>query len=142
MIMNQWIASNSLWLYMAKCNFGTLREELIQDRLVGLCDSTLSEKLQLDAELTLEKATTAAREKEAVKKQQAMMRKDFQEESHVDTVSNRSKSKPRGQPRQNRVILCRRCGRDYQGQQPYTQPATTAIVKAITGLYASQRCQK
>ena len=100
-----------------KCNFGTLREELIRDRLVvGLSDSTLSEKLQLDAELTLEKATTAAREKEAVKKQQAMMRKDFQEESHVDTVSNRSKSKPRGQPRQNRVIQCRRCGRDYQGQ--------------------------
>ena len=34
---------------------------MIRDRLVvGLCDASLSERLQMDADLTLEKAITAA----------------------------------------------------------------------------------
>ena len=41
------------------CNYGQLREEMIRDRIVvGLCDSALSEKLQLESDLTLEKAIT------------------------------------------------------------------------------------
>ena len=44
------------------CNYGALREEMIRDRLVvGIRDSKLSENLQLDSELTLEKAITQAR---------------------------------------------------------------------------------
>lgn len=42
-------------------HFGELHDEKIRDRVVvGLWNTTLSEKLQLDAELTLEKAVTAA----------------------------------------------------------------------------------
>ena len=38
------------------CEYGALRDEMIRDRLVvGLRDLKLSEKLQLDADLTLEK---------------------------------------------------------------------------------------
>ena len=38
------------------CNFGALHDELIRDRIVvGIRDKALSEKLQLEAELTLER---------------------------------------------------------------------------------------
>ena len=57
------------------CNFHELHDETIRDRIVvGLRDTTLSEKFQLDAELTLEKAVTTARQTEAVKKQQSLLR--------------------------------------------------------------------
>ena len=46
-----------LYCLCEHCDFGTLKEELIRDRIVvGLRDRKLSEKLQLDAQLTLEKA--------------------------------------------------------------------------------------
>ncbi|CAB3984465.1 Hypothetical predicted protein [Paramuricea clavata] len=51
------------------CNFGVLCEELIRDRIVvGIRDKALSEKLQLEADLTLEKAVNFARQKETVRK--------------------------------------------------------------------------
>ena len=57
------------------CGYGALRDEMIRDRIVvGLRDARLSEKLQMDPELTLEKAVSAARQSEAVKKQQAVVR--------------------------------------------------------------------
>lgn len=41
------------------CVYGTLRGEMIKDRIVvGIPDVSLSEQLQLDSELTLEKAKT------------------------------------------------------------------------------------
>ena len=57
------------------CQFGTLHDEIIRDRIVvGLLDQKLSEKLQLDSELTLEKAINSIRQCEAVKKQQPVVR--------------------------------------------------------------------
>ena len=53
------------------CKFGSLREELIRDRIVvGILDKRLSEKLQLEADLTLEKAMNLVRQRETVRKQQ------------------------------------------------------------------------
>ena len=53
------------------CNFGTLHDKLIRDRIVvGIRDKALSEKLQLEAELTLERAIDQVRQKKAVRKQQ------------------------------------------------------------------------
>jgi hypothetical protein len=47
------------------CNFGVLREEFIRDRIVvGIRDKALSEKLQLEADLILEKAVNFVRQKE------------------------------------------------------------------------------
>ena len=73
------------------CNFGTLTDEMVRDRIVvGLLDAKLSEKLQLDPELTLPKAVNQARQSEAVKKQQTLMRNDFKESTgtnnEVDAV--------------------------------------------------------
>ena len=43
------------------CNFGSLKDEMIQDRIVvGLQDAKLLKKLQLDPELTLPKAINQA----------------------------------------------------------------------------------
>ena len=57
------------------CNYGALRKEMIRNRLVvGIRDSKLSENLQLDSELTLEKAIAQARQKETVKQQQPLLR--------------------------------------------------------------------
>ncbi len=54
------------------CSYGTLRDELIRDRIVvGILDKKLSEQLQCDAELTLEKALAKCRQKEALRHQQA-----------------------------------------------------------------------
>ena len=47
------------------CEFGSLREDLIRDRIVvGIKDKKLSEQLQLDSKLTLEKAITKTRQSE------------------------------------------------------------------------------
>lgn len=52
------------------CEFGTLRDDLIRDRIVvGIKDRKLSEQLQLDPKLTLEKAITKTKQSETVKKQ-------------------------------------------------------------------------
>ena len=65
----------SLYCLAKKCNYGNLHDELICDRIVvGLRDTTVSLKLQTDAELTLEKAVTAARQTETVKLQQSIIR--------------------------------------------------------------------
>ena len=53
--VEQFIAS--LYNLAADCNFGELKGELIRDRIVvGIRDASLSERLQMDPELTLEKA--------------------------------------------------------------------------------------
>ena len=71
---------------------------MIRDRIVvGLQDGKLAEKLQLDSELTLEKAVNQAQQSEAVKKQQAVVRGLHEEENNakVDAVSRQRKLKPR-----------------------------------------------
>ena len=56
------------------CGYGNLNDKMIRDRLVvGLGDSKLSEKLQLDPELTLEKAITQVCQAEIAKQQQPLL---------------------------------------------------------------------
>ncbi|XP_069110194.1 uncharacterized protein [Argopecten irradians] len=63
----------ALYALVEHCEYGELKSEMIRDRIVvGIRDSRLSEKLQLDATLTLEKAVNQVRQSEAVKKQQAV----------------------------------------------------------------------
>ena len=59
------------------CGYGQLREEMVCDRIVvGIRDAKLSQKLQMDAELTLEKVTQLVRESETIKLQQATLHID------------------------------------------------------------------
>ena len=65
----------ALYTLAEHCGYGALHEEMIRDRLVvGLRNAKLSEKLQLDAELTLEKAVTRVRQAEAIRLQQPLLR--------------------------------------------------------------------
>ena len=57
------------------CNYGTLTFEMIRDRLVvGIQDASLSQRLQLDPELTLEKVKKIVRQREAVQEQQQVLK--------------------------------------------------------------------
>ena len=64
-----------LYTLAEHCSYGELHDEMIRDRIVvGIRSAKLSEKLQLDPKLTLEIAVTQARQAEAVKLQQAVIR--------------------------------------------------------------------
>jgi len=116
------------------CNYGALNDEMIRDRIiVGLLDSRLSEKLQMDPELTLVKAVNSARQTELVKKQQAVVRGTEGQASQPITVeavhknhqqrANRQKpgqKKPKGgarssapsrSPQNQGHTSCSRCGK-------------------------------
>lgn len=83
---------SDLYSLAANCEYGALKDEMIRDRLVvGLLDCALSERLQLDPELTLEKAKRAARQKEAVKEQQQSLKSDLKTPgtTDVDAVGQR-----------------------------------------------------
>ena len=70
------------------CAYGPLCDEIIRDRLVvGLLDASLSEKMQLDAELTLDKAIALAHQGEAVHKQQPVVR-GTQQQDHPTIEQN------------------------------------------------------
>ena len=58
----------ALYSLVETCEYGNLRDEMLRDRIVvGIRDVGLSEHLQLDPELTLEKTKKVLRQKEAVK---------------------------------------------------------------------------
>ena len=53
-----------LYRQIDSCEYGDMKEELLRDRLVvGILDHELSEKLQLEADLTLEAAKKSIRQK-------------------------------------------------------------------------------
>ena len=65
-----------LYSLTTDCEFGELKEQLICDRIVvGIQDISLSEKLQMDADLTLKTAKRLVRQREAVQGQQAILNK-------------------------------------------------------------------
>ena len=76
------------------CVYGQLCHELIRDRLVvGLLDASLSEKMRIDPEFTLDKAIALARQSEAMRKQQPVVRGTQQqdcltvEQEKIDVLS-------------------------------------------------------
>ena len=116
------------------CKYGQLRNELIRDRIVlGLRNFSLSEKLQLDRDLTLETAITKIRHSEEVRRQQSDLRGEndcASKCSNVDAVHAKSyrklkfpskpqpqaqtqtsgKNKPNAWP-QSGSKACNRCGK-------------------------------
>ncbi|GBL92551.1 hypothetical protein AVEN_123742-1 [Araneus ventricosus] len=61
----------ALYTLAEHCEYGVLHDELIQDSIVvGIRDKNLSEKLQLDADITLTKVIERVQLSEVVKEQQ------------------------------------------------------------------------
>ncbi|XP_045072082.1 zinc finger protein 2 homolog [Coregonus clupeaformis] len=99
------------------CSYGALLSEMIRDRLVaGLRDRRLSEQLQMDPELTLDKAVTRIRQIELVEKQQDLLENTFKTASsaaNVDSVRTQQRTfrKVRGSKRQQRKVQAREPGK-------------------------------
>uniref|UniRef100_A0A8D8ZQS0 Peptidase A2 domain-containing protein n=1 Tax=Cacopsylla melanoneura TaxID=428564 RepID=A0A8D8ZQS0_9HEMI len=100
----------------SSCSYGDLREELVRDQIVvGIRDKQLSERLQLDNNLTLSTAVTLVKQYESVKSQNNYLsesRSDsvkcfpVSENSTVDKVWARNEFRP------NEPVSssCSRCG--------------------------------
>lgn len=68
----------SLQKLSKSCDYGTLVDELIRDRIVvGIRDNKLSEHLQLDEQLTLEKAIEKVTQSEMIKEQNKEIREQL-----------------------------------------------------------------
>ncbi|MCG8044483.1 MAG: RNase H-like domain-containing protein, partial [Candidatus Thiodiazotropha endolucinida] len=107
----------SLYTLAEHCNYGNLKNELIRDRIVvGLRDAKISEKLQLDADLTLETAVNQARQKEAVHQQQSIVRSQISD-NKLDSVKYKQR---RGQNSRQRTLI-----RDNVKQQNREKPKCT-----------------
>ena len=76
-----------LYTIAKHCGYNALHNEMIRDRIVvGIRDSQLSEKMQMEPDLTLEKAVSLARQSELVKTQQPTVRGVVQQETAIEAV--------------------------------------------------------
>ena len=108
------------------CSYGDLNDQMIRDRIVvGIRDSSLSQKLQMEADLTLEKATKMVRESEAIKKQQKTIREKPEDAAELDAIrkgrgkSWHHKSRQNQRPQQippTKPSVCTRCGQSAHGR--------------------------
>ena len=107
------------------CEYGGMKEEMIRDRLVvGIRDTTLSEKLQLDSALTLESAKKAIRQREAVHEQQQSLKGDDKTsgaDSNLDAIGHKKNIGARNPHRGQR----RDSTHGNTGKQPRTPTTRT-----------------
>ncbi len=146
----------ALYSLVDTCNYGALKEEMLRDRLVvGIKDKTMSQKLQMMADLTLEKAKKEIRQKEAVCEQQQELQAGVNKPcNNLDEVKQKPQSRykisKRGQhykpqsngggarlPKQSQA--CMRCGKPYHSA-PNKCPAlsSTCFKCHRKGHYGSQ----
>ena len=127
---------NDLRKLAETCEFQNLKASLIRDLIViGVNDSKLSEKLQLDERLTLDKAILMARQSESVKNQQKEIRG---ESSDVGMVAGRSKPSAQFPPSSSK---CSRCGLFINhGTRPCPAVKGTCHICGLQGHFS--RCCK
>lgn len=118
------------------CEYGSLQEQLVRDRLVvGIRDKKLSARLQLDPDLTLQKALESARQLETVRQQQAELHPDLPTVNKVGATRRAQRQDTRkppsdssqGRPTANTSQAprpCRWCGRGSHSRS--TCPAKDA----------------
>lgn len=144
----------TLYGMVENCDYGPYKDEMLRDRIVvGIRDTTLSDRLQLDRDLTLEKAVQMVRQKEAVREQRGQLqsRGDGSKENPITldevksgrhgggATSRREAKEPplkqgRGGPRGNSPRQlggaksgrkCKRCGKGHtHGDQCPAKSAT------------------
>ena len=91
---------------------------MIRDRIVvGIRDNNLSQKMQLEPNLTLTKAIELARQSESIKKQQPTVSGQEKEQMAVEAIRkkpgrllSRNPNLPGTNPSLNRNHGCTRCG--------------------------------
>ena len=109
----------TLYWLAETCEYGELTSPIIRDRLVvGIQDMFLSERMQMDADLTLEKTKKLVRQREAVKEHKELLgdidkqpmveqirHKYFGRSSTVTTHPNQKNKNT-----QSQQAKCKRCG--------------------------------
>ena len=99
----------NLYSLAEHCQYGQLHDEMVRNRIVvSIKDSKLFEKLQIENELTLEKAISLARNSKSVK-QQTTLRSDQLIEPQIKQI----KSSHHRSVNANQVI-----SNTYKGKQP------------------------
>ena len=136
--------TTDLYCLAEYCEFGTLRDDLIRDRIVvGIKDKKLSEQLQLDSKLTLERAITKTktRQSETVKKQQTFLQ-DLTHHQLMLTVCPKEREKilkkirrRKRNPRSLKMgrLLKHNVQGDWlnQTQRDYVQPENRNVTSAL-----------
>ena len=85
----------SLYELAKTCQFGTLKEELIQDHIiVGIHNAMLSQKLMQDDMLTLDKAVKQAKSSELVKDHHEILKGDG-EEGKINRIQDKKRQPPK-----------------------------------------------
>ncbi|UYV74195.1 hypothetical protein LAZ67_11002385 [Cordylochernes scorpioides] len=93
----------SLYKLADSCEFEGLHEQVIRDRIVvGVRDKALSERMQLDSELTLEKAVKMVRQQEAVRQQQVDLQRPSTSQKVNQVKFNSKKQSPKQQQQPSR----------------------------------------
>ncbi|UYV76787.1 hypothetical protein LAZ67_14002017, partial [Cordylochernes scorpioides] len=102
-LLNPWIAFIINYIMHLNCEFEGLHEQLIRDRIVvGVRDKALSERMQLDSELTLEKAVKLVRQQEAVRQQQVDLQRPSASQKVNQVKFNSKKQSPKQQQQPSR----------------------------------------
>lgn len=107
----------ALYAPSENCEYGALHDKLLRDRLVvGLENSSLSERMQLDKDLTLTKAIAMARQSEEIKRQQMDLRggmsasKAAMDAMHIKRgkqLKYKGKEQTQGQPQAKKTVPSR-----------------------------------
>ena len=142
----------SLYHLVENCEYGALQEQMIRDRIVvGIRDQALSQRMQIDPDLTLEKAKTSVRQREAVKEQQAVLGKTAPTSAKLETSVDfvrKGKAKnfkpatlhktfsPASQPLQHHK--CTRCGRSAHSRQQCPAKDATCYKCKRKGHFSNQ----
>ena len=120
-VANFWTSQQTTEIHRLadNCEFSEMKDQLIRDCLVvGIRDSALSEHLQLESDLTLDKAKKLIRQREAVRVQQEIMHKSLTKDStsldavrQSTTVRRKLPATPQAPPKPRPPLgICRRCG--------------------------------
>ena len=129
------------------CEFGEMKDQLIRDRLVfGIQDSALSERLQLESDLTLLKAKKLIRQREAVRIQQEILHKSqTKDNTSLDavrqstTVHRKLPATPQASPKPHPLLgTCRRCGSGAHPRHLCPAVEATCFKCNRRGHYSSQ----
>ena len=133
-----------LYQLAENCDYAAdIKDEMIRDRLVvGIRDTKMSETLQMDPELTLEKAKQKIRQKDAIKEQQQILTKDgIKQESDLEEVHGQRRKKYGRRYSGQKVKQtgsCSRCGREQHARDKCPARDATCHCCKKKGHYSSK----
>ena len=88
----------SLYSLAGDCEFGDTKDTMIRDRLVvGIRDIALSERLQTEPDLNLDKAKRMIRQWEAVQEQQMILKSPPDDRASIQVLTGSRQSRGQGQ---------------------------------------------